>query len=167
MSILGKYNIGLNEWPWPLTMTLTLQKNGLLIFWWKEPERHVCQHIRLIRRSSTHFLICDIHWCFSVEVAAYTTKDLLGLISFQPFRRAEIKWQLRLIQITRQVTDGQLPSGSTFNITCNSQFHNFNHFSHHFFFIPGPVHSYIIKLSRYVFAILLSIIINFLYSKLT
>lgn len=101
-------------------MTLILQKNGFLIFWWKEPDRHACQYIRLIRRSSTHFLICDIHWCFSVEVAAYTTKDLLGLISFQPFRKAEIKRRLRLIQIIRQVTDGQLPSGSTYNITCIS-----------------------------------------------
>lgn len=112
-------------------MTLILQKNGLLIFWWKEPDRHACQYIRLIRRSSTHFLICDIHWCFSVEVAAYTTKDLLGLISFQPFRKAEIKRRLRLIQIIRQVTDGQLLSGSTFNIICisltiyyNNHFHN-------------------------------------------
>lgn len=89
-------------------------------FLWKEPDRHACQYIRLIRRSSTHFLICDIHWCFSVEVAAYTTKDLLGLISFQPFRKAEIKRRLRLIQIIRQVTDGQLLSGSTFNIVCIS-----------------------------------------------
>lgn len=112
-------------------MTLILQKNGLLIFWWKEPDRHACQYIRLIRRSSTHFLICDIHWCFSVEVAAYTTKDLLGLISFQPFRKAEIKRRLQLIQIIRQVTDGQLLSGSTFNIICisltiyyNNHFHN-------------------------------------------
>ena len=49
-------------------------------------------YLRFIRRSSTHFLICDIHWCFSVEVAAYTTKDLLGLINFQPFRRAVIQY---------------------------------------------------------------------------
>lgn len=148
-------------------MTLILQKNGLLIFWWKEPDRHACQYIRLIRRSSTHFLICDIHWCFSVEVAAYTTKDLLGLISFQPFRKAEIKRRLRLIQIIRQVTDGQLLSGSTFNIICisltiyyNNHFHNVIIFHSIFFYIN-------IILSRFVFAILLSIIINFLYSKLT
>ena len=50
---------------------------------------------RFIRRSSTHFLICDIHWCFSVEVAAYTTKDLLGLINFQPFRRAAKQYIIR------------------------------------------------------------------------
>lgn len=125
-------------------------------------------YIRLIRRSSTHFLICDIHWCFSVEVAAYTTKDLLGLISFQPFRKAEIKRRLQLIQIIRQVTDGQLLSGSTFNIICisltiyyNNHFHNVIIFHSIFFFYINII------LSRFVFAILLSIIINFLYSKLT
>lgn len=147
-------------------MTLTFNYDLDIAEEWKEPDRHACQYIRLIRRSSTHFLICDIHWCFSVEVAAYTTKDLLGLISFQPFRKAEIKRRLRLIQIIRQVTDGQLLSGSTFKYCMhlfdyyNNQFHNVISF-HSIFFLHN------IKLSIFVFAILLSIIINFLYSKLT
>lgn len=43
----------------------------------------------LCSRSVTHLFMCAIHSDFSVAVAAYTAKDLVGVLMSQPLRNSE------------------------------------------------------------------------------
>ena len=46
------------------------------------------RNLLFLSRSSIHLLICAIHSCFSVEVAAYTANDLEAVRISQPLRNS-------------------------------------------------------------------------------
>ena len=46
-------------------------------------------YLLFLRRSTMHLLICAIHSCFSVDVAAYTANDLDAVRISHPFRNSE------------------------------------------------------------------------------
>lgn len=61
-------------------------------FWWLElvnktitPE---ITNLLFLSKSSMHLLICAIHSCFSVEVAAYTANDFEAVRISQPLRNS-------------------------------------------------------------------------------
>lgn len=83
--------------PWPTLPTVICQ------FWEKKnkqywemadgksvtvPTAPTC-YLLFLRRSTMHLLICAIHSCFSVDVAAYTANDLDAVRISHPFRNSE------------------------------------------------------------------------------